>query len=565
MQKKKSLNITPEILKGIDMINNSIDFGSITEEIKKNETLNPLIFDKNGEMLPKVNGIITKVVDRFLNDLEENDILIDLEDVILCGSNASYNYTDASDLDIHLLTNKIECEHDLFPKVYDAYRRLFNNKYDVKVGPHEIEIYVDSVNSDLKSNGIYSLSQGWLKVPNPDDIPDDIQVPEEYAGWEEEFINVLEDPDATLEDVDGVIDAIYDLRKEAMQSEGEYGKGNLIFKEIRNKGLLQDIRDKKQELENKSFYEDKSLKESLIKENATDEFFNSLNKRMLDIYNNQEELKPKYQELEQLLISKNINPKVLSGIIRHSESEQDIDALLHNFISEDSVINGSNLSIFSSGISKSLYEYLLTKINNIKISNTAACGKGELLMALRTEGAGMPDDKQGDVKFKTGKVEIKAVGKAKDGKGSLTNAAYGNTGISTACYNVLADIYTAVTNNGKTTSAGNLGQFKPDELNIADLSKIEDKLSNRTLRTLNEVKITSLKNVSWKDLFIELAKYVMKDYSKTFKYLMVLNYTSDNYICFTESNIEEVFERVEGLMIKSSGSTDSMKFKFTIR
>ena len=33
--------------------------------------------------------------------------------------------------------------------------------------------------------------------------------------------------------------------------DGEYGKGNLIFKELRNQGVLQALKDKKVELETK--------------------------------------------------------------------------------------------------------------------------------------------------------------------------------------------------------------------------------------------------------------------------------------------------------------------------
>lgn len=42
-------------------------------------------------------------------------------------------------------------------------------------------------------------------------------------------------------------------------NDGEYGKGNLIFKEIRNEGLLQELKDKKVNLENNEM----SIKEGL--------------------------------------------------------------------------------------------------------------------------------------------------------------------------------------------------------------------------------------------------------------------------------------------------------------
>ena len=38
------------------------------------------------------------------------------------------------------------------------------------------------------------------------------------------------------------------MRKNSIAVDGEYGKGNLIFKEIRNDGLLTQIKDKVKEL-----------------------------------------------------------------------------------------------------------------------------------------------------------------------------------------------------------------------------------------------------------------------------------------------------------------------------
>ena len=41
------------------------------------------------------------------------------------------------------------------------------------------------------------------------------------------------------------------MRKESLAQEGEFGVGNLVFKEFRNQGILQELKDKIVELEDK--------------------------------------------------------------------------------------------------------------------------------------------------------------------------------------------------------------------------------------------------------------------------------------------------------------------------
>lgn len=99
--------------------------------------------------------------------------------------------------------------------------------------------------NEATSNGVYSLKTGWLKQPIKDDIPE-VDLEPELTEWIERS-NTLE----TIDDINKFIDDIYLLRQESILKDGEYSKGNLIFKELRNQGILQGLKDKLVELENK--------------------------------------------------------------------------------------------------------------------------------------------------------------------------------------------------------------------------------------------------------------------------------------------------------------------------
>lgn len=146
-------------------------------------------------------------------------------------------------------------------KLYDARRKIFNDKYDPLIRGFEVELYVepaedrdnddipDSVEESLteaaNSNGVYSLINGWIKRPVKDNIPDEINLEPALTDW----IERSKECD-TIEEIDDYIDELYILRQEGLLNGGEYSAPNLIFKEIRSRGILQDLRDKKVELEN---------------------------------------------------------------------------------------------------------------------------------------------------------------------------------------------------------------------------------------------------------------------------------------------------------------------------
>lgn len=58
------------------------------------------------------------------------------------------------------------------------------------------------------------------------------------------------------EEISKFIEELYNLRKESIANEGEYGLGNLVFKEFRNLGYLDNLK----ELKNKEKSDELSLK-----------------------------------------------------------------------------------------------------------------------------------------------------------------------------------------------------------------------------------------------------------------------------------------------------------------
>lgn len=261
---------------------------SLKEFVEKHRELNPKLWD-NEKLKSEVAEKINLIVNEFLEGLAEDEISIKVKDIVIIGSNCSYNYTKDSDLDVHIITEHIDAPENLYDKIYSSYRSIFNKKLDIEFYDIPVELYVESEDIPTVSNGCYSvLNKTWIKKPTLAAIPeiDKDTFNKELKIWEDRYSNIIKSgeqklkenwqkkPDITnsenlkeelhtpqIDDIESFIDDIYELRKTGLQTTGEYGIENLVFKEIRNKGYLDNLKDLRCQLAGKELSLE-SLKES---------------------------------------------------------------------------------------------------------------------------------------------------------------------------------------------------------------------------------------------------------------------------------------------------------------
>ena len=201
-----------------------------------------------------------EIVDEFLADLKEQDIKIKVDDILLIGSNASYNYTKDSDIDLHIIANAKAANYstEIATALYGAYRTIFNKNLDISIYNIPLEVFVETEASSRVSNGVYSVKKNkWIKKPVQEDIPEyDTEALESLVDkWETKCKELIDDIKADkLNDEKKVIKLLEDiyekLRKKGI-SKGEYSIENLAFKELRNKGYLDKLKDYRNELVSK--------------------------------------------------------------------------------------------------------------------------------------------------------------------------------------------------------------------------------------------------------------------------------------------------------------------------
>ena len=216
----------------------------IVEEL--HQELNPKLF-VGDKLKPEVRDRLIEIAKEFTDNITD-DLDYKVLDVLMVGSQAGYNYNEHSDIDLHLVVNLSqicsECP-DIVQYLFNAEKSRFNSNYDITVKGIEVEIYVEDVRASTRSNGIYSVMKDtWVKVPTKDESVSvdsiDWSANAEYQDLVNQINNTISDGNAT--DVQDMINTIYLMRKQGLEANGESGEGNLMFKQIRNLGLLDKLK-----------------------------------------------------------------------------------------------------------------------------------------------------------------------------------------------------------------------------------------------------------------------------------------------------------------------------------
>ena len=216
------------------------------QEYETQSTLNPKLWD--GDRLKKgLSYKFLRIAKAFYDFLEISDTAQVL-DVLLIGSNANYNWTDVSDIDLHVVIDyqAVDKNLHLVKNLMMAKKSIWSTNYPLTYKGMDIELYAQDWNDRLHSSvGQYSLMRHkWLKKPNADVISiDDEVIDAKMAPLQYEIEN-LKEQDPKLEfKIKHVLGRLYKMRQTGLEAEGEYSIENLAFKKLRNKGLLARLKD----------------------------------------------------------------------------------------------------------------------------------------------------------------------------------------------------------------------------------------------------------------------------------------------------------------------------------
>jgi len=217
-----------------------------------NDTLNHK-FWTNGEFDSEVREKLLQIASDFYNSLELDVPVLDVQ---LTGSLANYNYTEYSDLDTHIIIDfsQINKDTELVKKALDGMRFIWNQRHDIVIGGHDVELYLQDINEQHTASGLYSLLKGnWIRKPryNPPEI-DEKDVEVKYSYYVQEILEIENNLKKDLSDeqyanlerrAKRLKEKIQEGRKQCLRGKmaSEFCVENLVFKQLRNTGMLEKL------------------------------------------------------------------------------------------------------------------------------------------------------------------------------------------------------------------------------------------------------------------------------------------------------------------------------------
>jgi len=229
---------------------------NIISSFNVKDELNPTIWDNpdnptDAVMKEEIRLQLIEIANKFIEFLNY-DIFI--QDITMTGSLSNYNWSEFSDIDLHIMYdfNESGNEKELYKDLFKLKKTLFNSTHDITVKGYEVELYVQDINEPHISTGVYSvLFNEWLVEPTKEDVNINQKIIKDKVEQWEDIIDLViddveesnDDLETSLEKIQKVKDKLKKYRGCGLEKEGEYSYENLVFKYLRRNGYIQKLFD----------------------------------------------------------------------------------------------------------------------------------------------------------------------------------------------------------------------------------------------------------------------------------------------------------------------------------
>jgi predicted nucleotidyltransferase len=223
----------------------------ILDSFKLQSTLCPTVWDLEENPPQLKNEVKLNLIK--VSELFRDFIGVDffLDDVIMTGSLANYNWSKFSDVDLHLVVDFTQFEKDkleLYTELFKVKKTIFNNVHNIKIYGFDVEVYVQDSNESHFSSGVYSvLYDEWITQPKHEKIDVDKKILKDKINQWVNIIGGVEEStkdmsaDESKEIIDKYRDKLKKFRSCGLEKGGEFSYENIVFKYLRRSGHIEKL------------------------------------------------------------------------------------------------------------------------------------------------------------------------------------------------------------------------------------------------------------------------------------------------------------------------------------
>jgi len=233
----------------------------VLKSFESQEDLNPKIWflpkeeymgdtnDQEYKMRPEVRERLLTIAEMFF-DFLNIDVIV--SDIIMIGSLTNYNWSEYSDVDLHLVVDYSQFDKkskELFIEFFDLKKIIFNMRHNITLFGFDVECFVQDEKETTFSSGIYSvINDEWINVPKKEknEKLDISLIKEKSKQWMRIIDGVVEnikdeDPETIKKIIKKYKEKLKKFRNCGLQKGGEMSTENLVFKLLRRNGYIEKL------------------------------------------------------------------------------------------------------------------------------------------------------------------------------------------------------------------------------------------------------------------------------------------------------------------------------------
>ena len=229
--------------------------GDIIKSFIPKQNLSDEIFDKKGDLYFLKEEIREKLLENTNEFLDFLGVNFFIYDIHFTGSLANYNWSKYSDLDIHIIVDLDEFSNgsesskvynDIIREFFELKKKSYSQNNIIKIKGFDIEFYVQDIDEEGVSSGIYSiLNNEWVIEPKQSEPKIDnkkiLNKGEEFSKLIDELDSMASKGEDVMKEVNTLKDKIKKFRQCGLEKGGEYSYENLTFKLLRRNGYIEKL------------------------------------------------------------------------------------------------------------------------------------------------------------------------------------------------------------------------------------------------------------------------------------------------------------------------------------